>query len=78
MKVSEILNVLTGLDPSMEVRVADWPFHYAVSIAVIAPARDGDVLYLGKAKESDYLLGVAAETFTWNDWDNETPEKLYK
>ena len=76
MKISDLLALCSGLDPSMEVRVAEWPFHYGVSLAVVAPTRDGDGLYLGKAKESDYLLGVAEKTF-FPDYSEPEKEKDY-
>ena len=66
MKVEELLQVLEGMNPEAEVRLAmqpSWPFEY--SIGNYAESEDGEVVYLAEGSQLDYLNGEIKEQLGW-------------
>jgi hypothetical protein len=64
MTVAELIDILEGMDPDMEVRFASqpsWPFEY--SISDIYPTEN--VVYLAEGEQIGYLPGEVASELGW-------------
>ncbi|WP_429554282.1 hypothetical protein [Paraburkholderia sp. MM5477-R1] len=68
MRVEELMEVLEGLPPHAEVRLAqqpNWPFEYSIGDIAELVTDDGFVVYLGEGQQLGYLSGEAAESLGW-------------
>lgn len=80
MTASELIDLLCGVDPDTEVRIAEqpsWPFEYAISGVVevrMGDREDGadpddtstSVLYLVEGEQLAYLPGLASRAIGWS------------
>lgn len=70
MTVQELMELLEGMDPDAEVRMAiqpSWPFEHDVEDAVeVYVSEDSEpVVYLAEGTQLGYLPGDAAEGLGW-------------
>ena len=66
MTVEELLEILEGMNPEAEVRLAmqpSWPFEYSISDYV--ESEDGYTVYLAEGRQLDYLNGEIKEQLGW-------------
>lgn len=64
MTVADLTELLEGLDPKMEVRMAQqpsWPFEYSIKDLVIVEG----VVYLAEGVQLGYLPGEVAQELNW-------------
>ncbi|WP_250865570.1 hypothetical protein [Caballeronia sp. INSB1] len=68
MTVGELLDLLEGVSPDTEIRLAHqprYPFEYTIGEVAEVETRDGTVIYIGEGEQLGYPSGKGSCELGW-------------